>query len=190
MVCEHRQNLALLVLALCCASAVADTHVPSHDIWSRAATVSGVPVRVIHGIALVESGKIWSDGMKRPWPWTLNSAQGSMFFADRASAASALRRILDSGVSNVDIGYMQINCGFHCWRVRFPEDLLDPQTNLRVASDILKEVRLASGGDIAATVGAYHAGLKATDLARVQGYQNSVANNVRRIAALTTQGAP
>lgn len=168
-------------LALAFTNARADA-----TIWARAASHAGVPVKVIHGIALTESGRLWSDGSKRPWPWTLNSARGSMFFATKEQAAAKLSSLLEEGLTNIDIGYMQVNCGYHCSRVRNPEDLLDPNTNLLVAAQILKEVKAQLGGDVASSVGAYHAGLRPDRHARAAWYRDTVASHIRR---LPNQGA-
>lgn len=153
------------------------------DLWHEASRVSGVPIPILHGIALTESGKVWTDGSTRPWPWTLNSpVKGPQFFKSREAAAEQLLALLNAGVTNIDIGLMQVNCGYHCKRVKAPEDLLDPAVNLRVASQILSEVRAAKG-DLASAVGAYHAGLSPNRLDRSKWYQNAVAVRVRRLRA-------
>jgi len=151
------------------------------SIWARAAVHAGVPVKVIHGIALTESGRIWSDGSKRPWPWTLNSPRGPMFFPNKEQAAQTLTRLLQEGLTNIDIGYMQVNCGYHCSRVSSPTDLLDPNTNLLVAAQILKEVKSQLGGDVASSVGAYHAGLRPDRKERAAWYRDVVASHIRRL---------
>lgn len=180
----RRRLIATGVLAVGLLSASAALSSTSHgDVWAQASARSGIPVRVLHGIALVESGRRWSDGAVRPWPWTLNSPEtGPKYFADRASAEAALRRLLARGVTNVDIGIMQINCGYHCNRVADPAQLLDADTNIQVAGDILLEYRQRKGGNIAATVGAYHAGLHPDREARSRWYQDAVAARVRRIS--------
>ena len=152
------------------------------DLWREAADHAGVPVAVLHGIALAESGKTWSDGSRRPWPWTLNSIKGPMFFASRDQAASALSKILQEGITNVDIGLMQVNYGYHGSRVKHPSDLLDPAINLRVAGQVLAEARDVVGGDVASAVGAYHAGYKASARGRSIWYQNTVAAFARRLS--------
>lgn len=175
-------SLFALIGAFALASAHAD---PS--IWSQAAAHAGVPLKVIHGIALAESGRVWSDGSKRPWPWTLNSPRGPMFFPNREQAAKALTGLLQEGLTNIDIGYMQVNCGYHCSRVTNPADLLDPRTNLLVAAQILKEVKSQVGGDVASSVGAYHAGLRPDRRERAAWYRDVVASHIRRLARQEAQ---
>jgi len=105
-----------------------------------------------------------------------------MFFATREQAASALFKILQEGITNVDIGLMQVNYGYHGNRVKNPADLLDPAINLRVASMVLSEARDVVGGDVASAVGAYHAGHKASARGRSIWYQNTVAALARRLS--------
>lgn len=174
-----------LVLSVCMTAAASPVSASDFDgVWRQAAKVSGIPVRVLHGIALVESGRQWSDGTVRAWPWTLNSpSTGSKFFPSREKAEQALRQLLAQGEKNIDIGLMQVNCGYHCSRVQDPTELLDPAINIRVAAEILLEYRGRKGGNVAATVGAYHAGLHPDRAARSQWYQNAVATRVRRLGA-------
>jgi len=181
-----RLDVAALVgvVVLACAQIMpTQARASQRDAWTEAARVSGVPIRILQGIALVESGKKWSDGLYRPWPWTLNSpARGAQFFTSREEAERGLKELLSQGVRNVDIGLMQINCRYHCDRVKAPTDLFDPKVNLQVASAILSEVRLQRP-DLAGAVGAYHAGLHPSREVRSVWYQNEVARRVRSLTA-------
>lgn len=169
-------------IALTVGCAVAATPDPvGKDVWSHAAKRSGVSVQVLYGIALTESGRKWSDGKFRPWPWTLNSpTAGSQFFASREAAEVGLLKLIGTGEKNIDIGLMQINYGYHRQRVDDPRKLLDAATNIRVASEILAEVHVATS-DVAKAVGAYHAGLHPKQPARSKWYQDTVAQNVRKL---------
>lgn len=113
-------------------------------LWGRAAVTAGVEPATLYGIALQESGMRWDDGSFRPWPWTLNTPDGSMRFADQASAQAELGRLIRRGVRNIDVGLMQINLRHNGHRVKNPLHLLDPGTNLVVAASILRETVGAS----------------------------------------------
>ncbi len=106
-----------------------------------------------------------------------------MYFASREQAAEALNEILREGIKNVDIGLMQVNYGYHGFRVERPADLLDPVINLRVAAEVLRDAKEVVGGDVAAAVGAYHAGHKHSAKERSIWYQNTVAALARRLSA-------
>jgi len=161
---------------------LSSVHAAELNAWGMAAKRAGIPVRILHGIALTESGKKWSDGVIRPWPWTLNSpSRGAQFFKSKEAAERELTSILATGQMNVDIGFMQVNCKYHCQRVRSPVDLLDPNVNLHIAGDILAEVH-TSKKDMASAVGAYHAGLHPSRNERSRWYQDVVARNVRKLS--------
>lgn len=89
---------------------------------------------VLRSIALVESGR-----NNQAWPWTLNVGGRSYFFVDRESAWQAARILETHHIDNFDIGLMQINWHFHKHRFRSTWQALDPETNYRVAENILNE---------------------------------------------------
>jgi hypothetical protein len=107
--------------------------------WEEAARLAGLPSSVLYGIALQEAGARWGDGTFRPWPWTLNTPRGPVRYASREEAVAGLRNFVRDGVRNIDVGLMQVNLRWHGARVRRPEDLLDPRTNIAVAAQILRE---------------------------------------------------
>jgi len=102
-----------------------------------------------YGIAIQESGASWTDGSFRPWPWTLNVnssnntdiTPGPRRYATRKSAEKALDFFIKKGITNVDVGLMQINLKWHGEKVDNKLSLLDPQTNLLVAAQILRDVK-------------------------------------------------
>ena len=106
-----------------------------------------------------------------------------MFFETRHQAALALDSILAEGIRNVDVGLMQVNWGYHHASVSSPSDLLDPSTNIRVASQILREAMTRTKGDVAKAVGAYHAGHSPDRANRSLWYQNTVASFARRTSS-------
>ncbi|TAG49804.1 MAG: hypothetical protein EAZ30_02925 [Betaproteobacteria bacterium] len=142
---------AALLASLC----EANTSAPLHtSLWNSAAKYAQVNPSEFYAIALQETAVRWSDGKTRPWPWTLNSARGSMRFADKHSAQIALDALRSSGVCNVDVGLMQINWCVH--KERFGHlDWLDPVTNIRIAAMVLREAR-ESSPERSVGIGRYH----------------------------------
>ena len=57
---------------------------------------------------------------------------------------------------SVDIGIAQVNAFWHGHRVKSPFDLLDPQTNLTIAAQILNENFRRYPKDAFKAIGAYH----------------------------------
>lgn len=125
-------------------------------LWETGAKLSGIPAPLLFAIATTESGRRDNTGEVKPHPWTLNSpATGPLYFDTKAGATEALRLLLARRVDNIDIGLMQINIQ-HAQRVKAPEALLEPATNILVASQILKENLSSSRGDLRLALARYH----------------------------------
>lgn len=152
--------LGILLTTVATAAYVSTSHATgssaplSRSLWSSAAHYAQVDPTEFYAIALQETAVRWSDGKSRPWPWTLNSARGSMRFASKQAAQSALDALRESGVCNIDVGLMQINWCVH--KERFGHlDWLDPTTNIRIAATLLKEAR-ESSPERSIGIGRYH----------------------------------
>ncbi|WP_139278240.1 lytic transglycosylase domain-containing protein, partial [Pseudomonas aeruginosa] len=77
-----------------------------------------------------------------PWPWTLNVAGKSYYYATRTAACTALLAAINLyGAKSVDSGLGQVNIGWNGHRFSSPCDSLDPYKNLDATSDILVEQR-------------------------------------------------
>ena len=159
----------------------------SSPVWSEEAVPSGyrliasekkIPDSIFYAVALAESGRSANtDGVRRPWPWTLNVAGDGYYYATRLEAWQALRDWLDQGKRSIDIGLMQVNWRYHHERLGDPWQALDPYHNLRVGADILREC-FTSERDWWASVGCYHA---PANPARAQGYRRRVLSHWQRV---------
>ena len=117
----------------------------------------GLDPYILYAVALVESAKV-SKRIAKPWPWALNR-QGRPFIpSSLAEAKDILGGALAKGIRNIDVGLMQVNIRWQGHRVRQPEDLLDPETNLRVGADVLAESIGSAPGNLILGIGRYHAG--------------------------------
>ncbi|MFG1304680.1 transglycosylase SLT domain-containing protein [Xanthobacter autotrophicus] len=147
---------------------------PAYEI---AAQRAGVPAPVLFAIALQESG-IERDGTLMPWPWTLNVAGVSRRFATHAEACvgliEALRKVPPT---RVDAGLGQINLGYHKQRYGHPCDLLDPDRNLTIAAEILRE-QYRPGEDWLLAAGRYHRPAGGAPAAR---YRRGVSRHLARV---------
>lgn len=174
-----RYTVALVWIATAMPSlAAADEIVP----WAYRATAAeyGIPVHLFYAVALAESGKtIQSIGLRRPWPWTLNIAGQGVFFATRWQAWQALDASLRSGETSVDIGVMQVNWHFHQHRLGNSWLALEPQHNLTVAANILKDC-YRKRHNWWASVGCYHA---PSNQKRAERYRARVARHWRTLGA-------
>ena len=130
--------------------------------WGTVATTYDLDPYVLYSIALLESRRISKkDGLVRPWPWaiTVNGPKGtkpkSHYPTTKKDAKKLLKDILTK-TDNVDVGLMQVNVHYHGHRVPDPMDLLDLETNLIVAGQILAEAIKSSPGELVTGVGRYH----------------------------------
>jgi soluble lytic murein transglycosylase-like protein len=122
--------------------------------YEQVATERGIPADLLYAVALTESGRRDQDGFLKPWPWALNVAGTSRFFATRAEAETALAEALPTGV-NVDVGLMQISTRWHGERLGSIQEALAPYRNLRLGAAILLECR-RTAGEWTTAVGCYH----------------------------------
>lgn len=126
--------------------------------WGKAALHYGVDPYILYAIALVESRKKSDDGLFRPSPWAImeNGKRPVSHYPKSLEEAKILLHLLLAKTKNLDIGMMQVNLKHHGHRVKNPEDLFDPETNILVGSQILKEALNSSPGELVTGVGRYH----------------------------------
>ena len=149
--------------------------------WWGVAEQRGLDPYVLYAVALVESAKV-SKRVAKPWPWALNR-QGHPFIPPSVAEAKAiLGGSLAKGVRSIDVGLMQVNVRWQGHRVRQPEDLLDPETNLKVGADVLADAIGSAPGDLILGIGRYHAGFR--DEARAYRYGRRVLAVARQIRLL------
>jgi len=134
---------------------MADNHVVP-DAYRTVSTYHAVPARILYSIALTESQKRLSDGSIRPWPWTLNIAGSGRYFDSHDEMRQAALQAIRQGVTNIDIGLMQINMRYHLHRSFSLTDLMRPEDNLNIAAEILHDEFRRCQGDWWCAVGAYH----------------------------------
>jgi hypothetical protein len=118
-----------------------------------------------------------AQGIRRPWPWTLNVAGKGYYFETRLEAWQALRDWLAQGRRSIDIGLMQVNWRYHRERLGDPWQALDPYHNMRVGAEILQGC-YASRQDWWDSVGCYHA---PANPERATRYRRRVETQWRRI---------
>lgn len=151
-------SLAVITVAITLSFASASSARPAMhlngSLWEEAAAHANVSATELYAIALQESAMRWRDGKVRPWPWTINSERGAMRFRSKREAQRALDELRVAGHCNIDVGLMQVNWCAHGKRFGHL-DWFDPETNIRIASTILREARL-SAADRGTGIGRYH----------------------------------
>ncbi|MCR9257441.1 MAG: hypothetical protein NXI16_15240 [Alphaproteobacteria bacterium] len=114
------------------------------------------PDGLVRAMALAETGR-WDalDGRSIPWPWTVNNGGAGTFYATKKEAIKAVRALQRQGETNIDVGCMQVNLGWHGDNFRSLEEAFEPQVNMVVAARILqRQYRAHRDWDVAA--GNYH----------------------------------
>jgi hypothetical protein len=136
---------------------------------AEAGAEAGLPDGLLPAISLVEAGRGTGNGGIAPWPWTLNQGGKGMYFDTREEALAYLKQAVAEGVTNIDVGCMQLNWKWHSAGFATPEDMIDPTRNTRYAARFMVELynRLGSW-DVAAA--AYHS----TNPERGQNYLQKV----------------
>ncbi|WGV14938.1 transglycosylase SLT domain-containing protein [Fuscovulum ytuae] len=122
---------------------------------TEAGAEAGLPDGLLPAISLVEAGRGTGNGGLAPWPWTLNEGGKGMYFDTKEEALAYLEQALARGVTNIDIGCMQLNWKWHSAGFASPAEMMDPVRNTRYAARFMTELKNRLGSwDVAAS--AYH----------------------------------
>ena len=115
-----------------------------------------LPRFLLHAVSLTESGR-WHDRAQAAvaWPWTITAGGKGKFFRTKADALAEVRRLQSQGISNIDVGCMQINLKYHGHVFQRLEEAIEPVNNVAYAATFLKNLRLKAGS-WAHAVGRYH----------------------------------
>ncbi len=116
------------------------------DRIARIERAEGLPAGLLQAIALAESGRF--DAERRlllPWPWTVNAGGESAYLASKAEAIRHVERLRAQGRTNIDVGCLQINLGWHPEAFPDLEAAFDPETNAAYAAAFLQTLREEAG---------------------------------------------
>lgn len=116
-----------------------------------------LPADLLYSIVVVESGK-WNKGYNKvlPWPWSLNVEGKPYYFSTKLEAVNFLKKMIESGVENIDIGCSQINWYYHGKKYfKKPEHVLNPVLNISYAAYFLSR-NYALTRDWKSAVARYH----------------------------------
>ena len=114
----------------------------------------GVPVEVLHAVALTETGRK-QDGRLRAWPWAINREGKGYWFDSYDEALAFAKASIAAGRLSFDVGCVQINYRWHGHAFPSVEDMFDPEWTATYAAQFLRTL-YEERGDWAAAAGAYH----------------------------------
>jgi hypothetical protein len=155
-----RSGLRLgLALALAIAGAPLSAEAPDPAGLCERAIVNGarrggVPVEVLHAVALTETGQR-RDGGFRAWPWAINREGTGHWFGSYEEALAFAKASLAEGRKSFDVGCVQINYRWHGHAFPTIEDMFDPEWTATYAAQFLRTL-YEERGSWSAAAGAYH----------------------------------
>lgn len=114
----------------------------------------GVPVEVLHAVALTETGRK-QDGKLRAWPWAINREGKGYWFNSYEEALAFAKQSLAEGRTSFDVGCVQINYRWHGHAFPSIEDMFNPEWTATYAAQFLRTL-YEERGDWTAAAGAYH----------------------------------
>ena len=137
-----RAFVALGWIILQPASAQADLGDVCSALAHEAERTEGIPPGLVHAVALAESGR-WSPERRQsqPWPWTVTAGRESFFLSSKEAALTKVRELQANGRTNIDVGCMQVNLGYHGRAFGSLDEALDPASNVAYAAQLLKALR-------------------------------------------------
>ena len=101
-----------------------------------------IPDRLLHAISLVESGRWDSDRRASfAWPWTVTAEGEGRFLPSKSAAVAEVSRLKAKGVTNIDVGCMQVNLQAHPDAFGNLDLAFDPATNVAYGARFLTELR-------------------------------------------------
>ncbi|MCS6779769.1 MAG: hypothetical protein NZ555_08715, partial [Geminicoccaceae bacterium] len=117
-----------------------------HAAASRIEREEGLPKGILEAIALAESGR-WDPARRAAsaWPWTVNAGGEAAYLASRAEAVAHVERLRAAGRTNIDVGCLQINLGWHPTAFPDLESAFDPLANATYAAAFLQTLREEAG---------------------------------------------
>ena len=101
---------------------------------------NGLPENILLSISRVETGYQRIDGVRRAWPWTLNAGGDSAYFKTKEAALNSLKKKVKQGITNIDIGCMQLNFRWHKKFFKNLREMINPEKNVDYGAKFLKRL--------------------------------------------------
>ena len=96
---------------------------------------------LLQTIASVESGRWNAQAGKRvAWPWTVHANGKGRYYKSKAEAIAAVKDMQQKGITNIDVGCMQINLKYHGKAFANLEEAFDPEKNVAYSAQFLRKL--------------------------------------------------
>ncbi len=108
---------------------------------ARVERTTGIPKALLGAISLAETGR-WAPDRQESfaWPWTVMAEGRGRYFDTKAEAVAEVYALLDQGLTNIDVGCMQINLHYHGGAFADIEQAMDPTANIAYAGRYLSNL--------------------------------------------------
>lgn len=103
-----------------------------------------IPDKLLFAVSVVESGR-WNPETEQnfAWPWTVMAEGKGRYFKSKSAAIDAVKELQARGISNIDVGCMQINLRYHPGAFANLNEAFDPAINVAYAAAFLSDLRTA-----------------------------------------------
>jgi Transglycosylase SLT domain len=97
-----------------------------------------IPDQLLAAIARVESGRWLPEKQANfAWPWTVTAEGEGHYYPTKAEAIAAVTRFREQGITNIDVGCLQVNLQYHPQAFESLEAAFDPMENTIYAAKLL-----------------------------------------------------
>ena len=145
------------------------------DAARLAEQAAGLPEKLLVAISLTESGRT-DNGTFAAWPWTVNVSGNGTFLPTREAGVHLAEKSQARGITNIDVGCMQINLEYHGRAFNSVDQAMDPIENTAYAAAFLSELYMRHGS-WGKAVAYYHSAKPE----RAAAYQNRVLTHWQRL---------
>ncbi len=105
----------------------------------KAERYHNIPTHWLAAIASTESGRYHKRlGMLLPWPWTINVNGKGYYFDSKGEAINKIEEYHAKGITNIDVGCMQVNMRYHGHAFANVHQALEPRYNVAYAARFLR----------------------------------------------------
>ena len=110
----------------------------------------------MQAVAIAESGR-WDHHQTRNQPMAMDrhGAKSRTLFYHKIRSNLAVKQLLRQGITNIDVGCMQINLGYHGAAFDSLDQAFDPVHNIAYAANFLRKLKQRKES-WAQAVGTYH----------------------------------
>lgn len=101
-----------------------------------------IPHGLLSAISKVESGR-YHEKHRRiiSWPWVIHAEGRGQFFNHEHQVIAAVQNLKNRGVTNIDVGIMQVNLIYHGQAFTTLNHAFNPQTNIEYAARYLRSLK-------------------------------------------------